>query len=113
MARVAHANARLTPAERRPTASWTTAGPCSGPPQLLSTTSALCARGGPPLTSIPYRIPARAGALCLGRNPGVHPGSAEHGTRNTGTATLRFHYVLAADAFSDAIYHFTGNGLST
>jgi oxalate decarboxylase/phosphoglucose isomerase-like protein (cupin superfamily) len=35
------------------------------------------------------------------------PGSAEHGIRNTGTDTLRFFYVLAADAFTDIEYHFS------
>jgi mannose-6-phosphate isomerase-like protein (cupin superfamily) len=35
------------------------------------------------------------------------PGSREHGIRNTGTLTLRFFYVLAADAFTDIEYVFS------
>lgn len=35
------------------------------------------------------------------------PGSAEHGIRNTGTARLRFFYVLAADDFTDVEYVFS------
>lgn len=35
------------------------------------------------------------------------PGSTEHGIRNTAGVTLRFFYVLAADAFSDIEYVFS------
>lgn len=35
------------------------------------------------------------------------PGFGEHGIRNTGTDTLRFFYVLAADAFTDIEYVFS------
>ena len=36
------------------------------------------------------------------------PGDLEHGIRNTGPGRLRFFYVLAADAFTDVEYLFTG-----
>lgn len=35
------------------------------------------------------------------------PGSSEHGIANTGTQTLRFFYVLAADAFAEIEYVFS------
>lgn len=35
------------------------------------------------------------------------PGSTEHGIRNMGALTLRFFYVLAADAFTDIEYLFS------
>ena len=34
------------------------------------------------------------------------PGDAVHGIENTGSAELRFDYVLAADAFEDVEYIF-------
>ncbi len=47
--------------------------------------------------------PVRAGTL-------VHiPGDAEHGVRNTGTDRLRFFYTLAAPAFDEVEYHFSGS----
>lgn len=35
------------------------------------------------------------------------PGRVEHGARNTGTGTLRAHYVLAADDFAEVEYEFS------
>jgi quercetin dioxygenase-like cupin family protein len=34
------------------------------------------------------------------------PGNAEHGIRNTASASLRFFYVFAADSFDDIEYRF-------
>ncbi|GAS99224.1 cupin 2 conserved barrel domain protein [Mycolicibacterium canariasense] len=43
-------------------------------------------------------------------NPGCNvfiPAFGEHGIRNTGADTLRFFYVLSADAFADIEYMFS------
>jgi len=62
-----------------------------------------------------YYVLSGAGVVSLGGTeyhvrPGSSvfiPGSTEHGIRNTGTLTLRFFYVLAADAFTDIDYVFS------
>ena len=51
------------------------------------------------LGGIDYQVRAGSGIFI--------PGFSEHGIRNTGTLTLRFFYVLAADAFTDIEYVFS------
>lgn len=62
-----------------------------------------------------YYVLSGAGVVTLGGTdyrvrPGSSvfiPGFSEHGVRNTSTLTLRFFYVLAADAFADIEYVFS------